>query len=328
MEPDQPSPLDTAAQPPPSHHPAHQVLDTQPQAGSMDLRPLEPSCSLPSMSLAELEQQSALTRQELQDCLDAARQSARSGGAELLRSFRAVTDVRYKQAHTDPVSSADLASEAAITDWLRRRRPDDGILAEEGSDTAGVSRLRWVVDPLDGTVNYLRGHTFWGVSVACEQWRGGRWDPVVGVVFDPLHDELFSAVEGQGAFLGEERLSGPLTSALDDALIATGYAYDVSHRREQGVRLADLVGGVAGVRMLGSTALALCWVAAGRLDAYFEDRASRWDWAAGRLVASEAGARVRPLGTGVLAAADVLFDGIEEHVVTVGRRGDQDSSSW
>ncbi|UXI81796.1 inositol monophosphatase [Streptomyces vinaceusdrappus] len=280
------------------------------------------------MSLAELEQRPLLTRQELQDCLAAAQQAARSGGDELLRSFRAVTDVRYKQAHTDPVSGADLASEAAITGWLRRHRPDDGVLAEEGSDEAGKSGLRWVVDPLDGTVNYLRGHTFWGVSVACEQWRGGRWDPVVGVVFDPLHDEVFSAMEGQGAFLGEERLSGPLTGHLDDALIATGYAYDVSHRREQGVRLAGLVGGVAGVRMLGSTALALSWVAAGRLDAYFEDRASRWDWAAGRLIAREAGARVRPLGTGVLAAADVLFEGIEEHVVTADTVEAQGNSSW
>ncbi|MEW2075340.1 MULTISPECIES: inositol monophosphatase family protein [unclassified Streptomyces] len=280
------------------------------------------------MSLAEVEQQSVLNQQELQDCLAAAQQAARSGGEELLRAFRAVTDVHYKQAHTDPVSGADLASEAAITGWLRRHRPDDGILAEEGSDEAGQSRLRWVVDPLDGTVNYLRGHTFWGVSVACEQRREGRWAPVVGVVLDPLHDELFSAMEGQGAFLGEERLNGPPASALDDALVATGYAYDVSHRREQGARMAGLVGGVAGIRMLGSTALALCWVAAGRLDAYFEDRASRWDWAAGRLIASEAGARVRPLGTGVLAAADVLFDGIEKHVVTTDIRADQDTSSW
>ncbi|MFH9863013.1 inositol monophosphatase family protein [Streptomyces sp. NPDC017202] len=280
------------------------------------------------MSLVELEQQPSLPRQELQDCLAAAQQAACSGAVELLRSFRAVTDVRYKQAHTDPVSGADLASEAAITGWLRRNRPEDGILAEEGSDEIGKSRLRWVVDPLDGTVNYLRGHTFWSVSVACEQWRDGRWAPVVGVVLDPLHDETFSAVEGQGAFLGKERLRGPLPGALDDALIATGYAYDVSHRSEQGARLADLVGDVAGVRMLGSTALALCWVAAGRLDAYFEDRASRWDWAAGRLIASEAGARVRPLGTGVLAAADVLFDGIEEHVVGADTTEGQDNSSW
>lgn len=328
MKPEQPSPRGAAVGPTPSHDLTRQAFDTRPQAGSMHLRPVESSCSLPLMSLAELEQQPLLTQQELQHCLTVAQQAARSGGDELLRSFRAVTDVRYKQAHTDPVSGADLASEAAITDWLRRHRPEDGVLAEEGGDEAGKSRLRWVVDPLDGTVNYLRGHTFWCVSVACEQWRGGRWAPVVGAVFDPLHDELFSAVEGQGAFLGEERLNGPPTDALDDALIATGYAYDVSHRREQGALLAGLVGGVAGVRMLGSTALALSWVAAGRLDAYFEDRASRWDWAAGRLVASEAGARVRPLGTGVLAAADVLFDGIEEHVVTEDTAKGQDNSSW
>ncbi len=255
---------------------------------------------------------------ELEHCRLVGLDVAHLAGAELTRLFRSETEISYKRAHTDPVSGADRASESLIVKYLRRHRPSDRILTEEGGDYATTSRLRWVVDPLDGTVNYLRGIPFWCVSISCELWRADQWRPIIGVVFDPVHDELFCSVDGGGAFLNRQRLAASRIAVIHDAVIATGYAYDLEHREAQKAMLATLITRVGGVRMLGSTALAMCWVAAGRLDAYFEDRAARWDWSAASLIASEAGASVTPLGTGALAAAPPIFDDVLEYL-TVAR---------
>ncbi|MGC4808804.1 inositol monophosphatase family protein [Micromonospora sp. DT233] len=255
---------------------------------------------------------------ELDDCRRVAEEAARVGGRELLRRFGDHGRVDYKSAPTDPVSEADRASEARIVQLLHERRPDDGILAEEGSDRVGRSGLRWVLDPLDGTVNYLTGIPFFCVSVGCEEQTPSGWRPVVGVVHDPVHDELFHAVRGRGAYLGEKSLVRPADLGLDQVILATGYAYDVAHRKVQAAVVTDLAGDVRGVRMLGSTALALAWIAAGRCDAYVEDRAFPWDWAAGLVIATEAGAAVEVSGSRVLAAPPNLIDDLRPRVAALG----------
>ncbi|MFI7218865.1 inositol monophosphatase family protein [Micromonospora maritima] len=245
---------------------------------------------------------------------DLAQEMAHRGGTELLRRFGDHGRVDYKSSSTDPVSEADRAAEEAIVGLLHRRRPEDGILAEEGSDRHGSSGLRWVIDPLDGTVNYISGIPFWCVSVACERASTAGWQPVLGVVHDPVHDETFHAVPGDGAWLGDRPLRRPGRAELGEIILATGYAYDVAHRKRQSEIIADLAADVRGVRMLGSTALALAWIAAGRIDAYAEDRASPWDWAAGRVIAAEAGAAVEPLDSGVLAAPPELIGQVRSRV--------------
>ncbi|WP_229401669.1 inositol monophosphatase family protein [Micromonospora okii] len=254
---------------------------------------------------------------ELDDCRLVAEEAARLGGRELLRRFGDHGRVDYKSAPTDPVSEADRASEARVVELLRARRPDDGILAEEGSDHVGRSGLRWVLDPLDGTVNYVSGIPFWCVSVACEEQTEDGWRPVVGVVHDPIHDETFHAARGRGAYLGDTRLVRPVRP-LDQVTLASGYAYDVAHRGVQSAVVADLAGDVRGVRMLGSTALALSWVAAGRCDVYVEDHTFRWDWAAGLVIATEAGAAVEISGSRVLAAPPELIDELRPRVAALG----------
>ena len=194
-----------------------------------------------------------------------------------------------KTTATDAVSKADRAAERLIADRLRRARPDDGLLAEEEqADRAGTSGLRWVVDPLDGTVNFLYGLSGWAVSIACEDADG----PLVGVIHHPAAGETFTAVRGRGAYLGARRLEVTEVAALGMALVATGFAYDPAVRADQARDWAGLLPEVRDLRRAGSAALDLAWVAAGRMDAYLEFGLQPWDWSAGRLVVTEAGGMV------------------------------------
>lgn len=195
-------------------------------------------------------------------------------------------DVTTKTSHTDPVSEADTASERLITERLLEARPDDGILGEEDADNRpGSTGLRWVIDPLDGTVNYLYGIPQWCVSIACEDADGG----LVGVVHDASRRETLAARRGGGTTLNGEPVR--VTDAADPgrALVATGFSYDRSVRADQGKLVAALVHTVRDVRRAGSAALDLAWVAAGRLDGYLEFALNPWDWLAGRLLVDEAG---------------------------------------
>jgi len=214
---------------------------------------------------------------------------AREAGAVLLEHARsAAKGVGSKSTRTDPVSDADRAADALVTARLRAAFPDDGIVSEESDRVAGSSGRTWYVDPLDGTVNYLYRLPHWSVSVACADPDGG----LAGVVYDPLRDELFSAIRGNGAFLGERRLA---TSDVTDpglALVATGFSYAAAERTAQAGVLARVAGSVRDIRRAGSAALDLAWVAAGRLDAYFEVSRSAWDTAAGALLVREAGGEV------------------------------------
>jgi myo-inositol-1(or 4)-monophosphatase len=197
--------------------------------------------------------------------------------------------VRHKDSVTDPVSAADRASEREIVRLLTAARPEDGILGEEGQGRRdGTSGLTWVIDPLDGTVNFLYGQPTWVVSIAVTDAEG----PVAGAVLQPTTGELFHAARGRGAWLGQRRLQVRAVDDLALALVATGFSYDVAARSGWAAHVATLLGQVRDVRRGGAAALDLCWVAAGRLDGYVEFTLHPWDWAAGQLLVTEAGGRV------------------------------------
>jgi myo-inositol-1(or 4)-monophosphatase len=189
------------------------------------------------------------------------------------------------------VSDADRAAEEAIVRLLAAERPDDGLLAEERGEEGGDSGRRWVVDPLDGTTNYLYGHPMWSVSVALEE--EGR--TVAGVVHDPVRDETFRAERGGGAELNGVRVEIRDQERLDTALVATGFGYSMELRAAQAGVLSQVLPQVRDIRRGGSAALDLAWLAAGRLDGYFERGLKAWDWAAGALLVAEAGGVVERL---------------------------------
>ena len=191
-----------------------------------------------------------------------------------------------KTSSTDMVSEMDRASEELIVTGLLEARPDDGIVAEEGGDREGTSGVRWVIDPLDGTTNYLYGHPAWSVSVAAEFGQ----EIVVGVVSDPSHSELFAAVRGGGARCNDEPIVPSGHDDLATALVGTGFSYLPERRAGQAAALTRVLPAVRDVRRFGAASLDLCWVACGRLDAYYEATLQPWDVAAGGFIAREAGA--------------------------------------
>ena len=222
---------------------------------------------------------------------------------------RVRTSVETKSTGTDMVTEMDRASERLIVDGLLAARPDDGVLGEEGASREGRSGVRWVIDPLDGTTNYLYGFPSYGVAIGAEV----DGVPVAGAVHDPVHGETFTAVRGAGAHLDARRLP-PVGGAptLATALVGTGFAYDAARRGEQAEVLRGVLPYVRDVRRAGAAAVDLCWVAAGRLDAFYERGLAPWDWCAASLVAAEAGARtLRREADGLhLVAPPHLFDGL------------------
>ncbi|MFE2524294.1 inositol monophosphatase family protein [Streptomyces sp. NPDC059382] len=248
------------------------------------------------------------------ELLDVGLEAARRAG-ELLRDGRPadLAVAATKSSPIDVVTEMDIAAEKLITEILGRRRPEDGLLGEEGADTPGTSGVRWVVDPLDGTVNYLYGLPSWSVSVAAE-YRG---ETVVGVVAAPMRGETFHAQLGDGAWLGEARLACRPAAPLDQALIATGFAYVQARRAHQAEVARRIIPLVRDIRRGGSAAVDLCDVAAGRLDGYWERGLNPWDLAAGELIAREAGALTggrpgRPAsGELALAATPAVFASLQ-----------------
>jgi len=220
--------------------------------------------------------------------------AAEAAGRLLLARQSEVREAATKSSPTDPVTEADRAAERLVVAAIHANRPDDAVFGEEGTRLSGTSGLRWVIDPLDGTVNYLYRRPGWAVSLAVEDSVGA----LVGVVVDPVHAETFHAVRGGGACVGGQRLrvSDPVPAAM--ALVGTGFSYRREARRRQASLLAELLPAVRDIRRTGTCAGDLCAVGAGRLDAFLEDELSPWDWAAGALIASEAGAVVTPLRAG------------------------------
>jgi myo-inositol-1(or 4)-monophosphatase len=214
--------------------------------------------------------------------------------------------VGSKSSETDLVSDADREAEEVIAALLAAERPDDGLLAEEGSVRESANGRRWIVDPLDGTINYLYRFPAWCVSVALED-RDGL---AAGVVYDPLRDELFAAARGGGCSADGAPVRVRGRERLDMALVATGFAYAPERRSAQAELVSRVLPGVRDIRRAGAAALDLAWVAAGRLDGYYEHGGKPWDWAAGRVLVTEAGGALRDLDgdpTGLAAANPALL---------------------
>jgi myo-inositol-1(or 4)-monophosphatase len=250
--------------------------------------------------------------------LAVAHEAARAGAAELSSRYGTrVRDVRAKSGPTDLVSEADLASERAIREVLAVRRPQDTVIGEEGGAVRGDGSLRWVVDPLDGTINFLYEIPVFAVSVACEDDDGG----LVGVVIDPVRDECFAATRSAaGATLNGEAIEGPTCDELAMAMVATGFGYDAEIRAHQAEVAARVIPAARDIRRMGAAAIDLCWTACGRFDAFYERGLNAWDMAAGALVCQRAGVEVRELAptaeqpSGVLAAPPGLIAALFELV--------------
>jgi myo-inositol-1(or 4)-monophosphatase len=217
---------------------------------------------------------------------------ARAAGALLLDRLPHDRTLGSKSTPTDAVTEVDRAAEALIVETLRRERPDDAVVGEEGTYDPGTTGLRWLVDPLDGTVNYVYRAAAFTVSIGVEDDAGG----VAGAVYDPQRDELFSAARARGATRNGEPLRANPVTDLTHALVATGFSYAAADRAWQAAVLAKVLPEVRDIRRLGSAALDICSVAAGRVDAYYELGPAPWDRAAGLLIAAEAGAVTR-IGT-------------------------------
>ena len=242
--------------------------------------------------------------------LELARATAEEA-AQLVGAGRSTTadHVDTKSSPVDVVTAVDRASEALIVARLLEARPDDAVLGEEGASREGTSGVRWVVDPIDGTVNFLYGLPAFAISIAAEV--DGRTE--VGVVLDVATGELFTAVRGGGAWLtapgaAAQQLTGSRAAELSRALVATGFGYASEQRRAQGAVVARLLPEVRDIRRVGCASLDLCSAAAGRVDAYYEQGLKPWDHAAGALVAAEAGLVVtgtsgRPFAEPVAVAA-------------------------
>jgi myo-inositol-1(or 4)-monophosphatase len=214
--------------------------------------------------------------------------------------------IETKSTATDMVSEMDRASEALIVEALLAARPDDGIVGEEGSARAGTSGVRWVIDPLDGTTNYLYNHPGWGVSIAAEIGAEGAGGVIAGVVLDPVHGDLFTATLGGGARRNGEPTACSDQSEVALALVATGFGYQPIRRAAQAQVLVGLLPHVRDIRRMGAAAVDLCSVACGRVDAYFERGLAWWDLAAGSLIATEAGAIVSSIDGGPVTPGSVL----------------------
>ncbi|MEA2452966.1 MAG: monophosphatase [Actinomycetota bacterium] len=249
------------------------------------------------------------------EILDLAVEAAHSAGSLLLDRFRQPAEgVEAKTTPTDLVSDADKAAEALILDLIGSKRPDDGVLSEEGGGGSSSSGLTWVVDPLDGTVNFLFEIPVWSVSIAVEDDKGG----LVGVVHHPSTKETFTATRGGGSHLNGLAIHVSERTDISSALVGTGFAYDARARAVQAEIATRVLPKARDIRRAGSAALDLAALACGRLDAFYEAPMERWDKAAGILLITEAGGVVTPLeapfdlSPGVVAGNQILHDQLRD----------------
>jgi myo-inositol-1(or 4)-monophosphatase len=242
--------------------------------------------------------------------IELATEVAHEAGARLREAFGSLGElaISAKSTPTDLVSEADVATERLIRARLEAARPDDAILGEEADDRPGTTGLRWVVDPLDGTVNFLFGIPQWCVSIACEDRDGA----LAGVIFDPMREETWAATRDGDATLNGVRVRASARGELATALVATGFGYAADVRESQARVVARLLPRIRDVRRLGSAALDLAWAAAGRYDAYYERGIKHWDVAAGALICARAGLEVHelppapPADSGLLVAPPAI----------------------
>lgn len=252
-----------------------------------------------------------MTHPEQDQLLELASSAARTAG-QMVRDGRrrGVGDIATKSSATDVVTEFDRAAERYIVGRILEARPHDGIVGEEGTDTEGTSGVRWLVDPIDGTTNFLYGLAGYAVSVAAADERGA----IAGAVYLPATDELFTAARGAGAACNGERIGPSPNRLVATALVGTGFSYLPERRTAQAARVASIIGQIRDIRRYGAAAADLCYVAAGRLDVYFEEYLAPWDVAAGELIAREAGCRTGDFSGGpmrpaqLLATTPALFD--------------------
>jgi len=234
---------------------------------------------------------------------------ARGAGQVHRRGLERTLRVETKSSVSDLVSEVDRQAERLIVERLSALRPDDAILAEEGTLLRGTSGVRWVIDPLDGTTNYLYGYPAFAASIAVEI----DGEPQIGAVYDSSAGRCYSAVRGFGAFCDDHPIRVRDQSDLERSLVATGFSYEAEQRERQGSVLALVLSRVSDIRRGGAAALDLCHVAAGHLDAYWELDNAPWDYAAGSVIAREAGAEVlfpqaaHGRGPAVVAANSLLM---------------------
>jgi myo-inositol-1(or 4)-monophosphatase len=263
----------------------------------------------------------------LDELLRLARDTATTAGALALRRRREGVEVAdHKSSPVDVVTMADRETENLIRSLLADARPDDGFLGEEGGADTGSSGLTWVVDPIDGTVNYLYGIPHWAVSIAVVEGEPDpdTWRALAGCVVNPSTGEIYTATDAGGAFSGNQQLRVVEPDSLEQALVGTGFSYDSATRGRQGEVVAGLLPLVRDIRRFGTASLDLCNVATGRLNGYFERGLKPWDHAAGALVAREAGASVSGLrgaaanASFTLAAPPELASALEETLLRLG----------
>lgn len=244
----------------------------------------------------------------MQDRLELAVELARRAGGLLIDGYGRATQVRHKGA-IDLVTEYDLKSEQILVEGIRAAYPGDAILSEEGGGGEGEG-VRWLVDPLDGTTNFAHGLPIFSISIACVQAD----ELLLGVIYDPTRGELFHTVAGEGAFLNKAPIRVTTTTTLDVSLLVTGFPYDIRTNPDNNLSYFNsLAVRARAVRRLGSAALDLAYVAAGRFDGYWELRLNPWDWAAGVLLVREAGGRVTTFGEG-----EKVLDGDATLVATNG----------
>lgn len=258
--------------------------------------------------------------------LDLAVDLARTAGTEALRGRKSLPVGQppthdTKSSAVDPVTQFDRDAEELIVAELRIRRPDDAIVGEEGADDPGTSGIEWHIDPIDGTANFVYDLPGWCTSVAACDEHG----TLAGAVYLPNADEMFAARRGGGATLNGVAISASSATALDLAMVGTGFNYITERRVHQADRIRSLLPLVRDIRRMGSAAADLCAVACGRLDAYFEEHLNSWDYAAGVLIADEAGAMTTDLHGGApssactVAAAPGVYRALVDAVQSIDR---------
>lgn len=215
-------------------------------------------------------------------------------------------ELEQKSGVFDFATQMDHESEKLIVEEILAARPADGLLSEEGANRESLSGITWVIDPIDGTVNYLYNIPGWCISIAAKDHDG----VLVGVVFSPSTNSLWKASRGEGAFLNNVKLSCNEPVALDRALVGSGFAYDVEKRKNQAALIERLLPQIRDLRRLGACAVDICHVASGSLDAYFEAGVNEWDFAAAGLVATESGA--------VISVDKGIWNGEKNMVIVAG----------
>jgi len=230
---------------------------------------------------------------------------------ELLSNRPDTFDINEKSSARDFATHMDHASEKLIVSEILAARPEDGVIGEEGANRESQSGITWVIDPIDGTVNYFYNLPGWNISIAAKDDEG----VLIGIVYAPTLNSMWRASRGGGAFLNDRAIHCSKAEHLEDSLIATGFSYDLAERVRQGEKIASLIPRVRDIRRNGAAAVDLCHVASGAVDGYFESGLKEWDLAAGGLIAREAGALVSgrhgtPAGEEMVIAAGATLHGL------------------